>query len=119
MMEIALPRLECGGCRKCCEGDAVPYSTQDNGKGLEVEVRDGRWVIAHKDGQCVYLAPTGCSTYHNQPHRCQVFDCRLYAMQMDAHAKAGATETDRARSRVILEGRRRLSIDLQLTASVV
>ena len=83
--------VPCGSCRACCQrewiildpvaGDVVElYETED-----AIDPKSGRpaKALAHKpDGDCVYLAPSGCSIHGHRPHMCRIFDCRVHYLNM-------------------------------------
>lgn len=65
---------------------------------------DGRLQLAKGEtGNCVYLTKQGCGIHGRAPKMCQVFDCRLYALQ-----KRGQAEKGLHRLAVIAEGEKRL-----------
>lgn len=78
--------------------------------------RDGDWTRTLKhgaDGNCVYLQPTGCSIYGEQPWMCQQMDCRAYFLRVsNLSAQQRAMRfADRSIGPVLAEGKRRLATD--------
>ncbi len=67
--------LVCGTCTLCCEVGRIPIQKAD--VGYETEMDNGKRVIRHERGKCVYL-DAGCKVYAKQPSVCAVFDCRAY-----------------------------------------
>lgn len=98
-------RLDCGGCVKCCKGEAVYLTVHDNPALYDtepVEILPGRYMpidtIAlqlkrRANGDCIYLGEAGCTIYARRPHICKAFDCRIYVANM----KANSSRADRRR----------------------
>lgn len=97
--------LECAGCVKCCQGEAVFLTVHDDPSLYDtepVEILPGRFMPVdtvplqlkrRENGDCVYLGEGGCTIYERRPHICKAFDCRGYV----AHMKANYTRADRRR----------------------
>jgi hypothetical protein len=86
-MDGPLPKLQCGGCRKCCLGDTI---TLDPSKGDDPRayrtkrLEDGRLALRKaRDGNCVYLGKSGCQIYGRQPYMCRVYDCRTHFLNVE------------------------------------
>ena len=79
-----LPKLNCNGCRKCCLGDTVKLSPQDDPRRYRTRLVNGRHELAKgKDGNCIYLGKQGCTIQPRKPLPCRVYDCRVdYEMTM-------------------------------------
>ena len=69
----------CNGCVSCCKSDAVGLYPHEN-MAYQSEPHaffPGQRMIAHKEnGDCVYLAASGCSIHGHAPIKCQTMDCR-------------------------------------------
>ena len=79
MTKPVLTRIvACGTCRLGCVQDAIvlhPECGDDPGQYETVEWL-GCLILKHKpNGECVYLAPGGCSIYERRPAICREFDC--------------------------------------------
>lgn len=109
-MSDLLPPIECGGCRKCCQGDTITLMGSDDPEAFKTDVVDGRHVLQKRiDGSCVYLAKDGCSIYERQPTMCRVFDCRGYYLSLEGDPEALASRLARSQNRApLLEGRWRV-----------
>jgi hypothetical protein len=85
-MASPLPALNCNGCRKCCLGDTIVLGPTDNPALYKTRRReDGAYVLRKKkDGNCLYLGPSGCTIQTTKPKLCRDFDCRVYAQRIAA-----------------------------------
>lgn len=105
-----LPKLSCGGCRKCCLADHTVLQPQDDVTQYKTNLVDGDRVLAKgKDGNCVYLGRKGCQIHGRQPVVCRAYDCRKHFLTKEAdgtfHAAIDGTQMRHA----LLEGRRRVN----------
>ncbi len=78
-----LDPVPCGECRLCCKMMTPLYPEHgDNPANYQTFVlqNPGRPPMVVLDrltnGDCVYLAPGGCSIYESRPYICRSFDCR-------------------------------------------
>ncbi len=78
-------KVPCGGCMLCCQGDAVRLLEEDDPGGYLTEPHPripGALMLAHKpNGDCIYLAETGCSIHDHTPALCRAADCRALAFK--------------------------------------
>jgi hypothetical protein len=77
--------VPCNGCTRCCHGDAVRLTPEDERLGLKTEPHPyiaGALMLAHKpDGACWYLTEHGCSLHPDKPYMCRTMDCRAIAQR--------------------------------------
>ena len=77
--------VPCNGCTLCCQGDAIRLTEEDNPKDYITEPHPyipGALMLAHKEnGDCIYLAETGCSIHDRAPSLCRSADCRSIALK--------------------------------------
>lgn len=75
--------VPCGGCMRCCRGDAIRLLPMDNpARYLTVPHPrySGQLMLDHKpNGDCVYLGEQGCTIQDDKPLMCQEMDCRHIA----------------------------------------
>jgi hypothetical protein len=75
--------VPCDGCVLCCRGDAIrilPHEDVSRWKTEPHPSADGARMLAHKlNGDCIYLAPGGCSIHPDRPQQCRTMDCRTIA----------------------------------------
>lgn len=88
--------VPCNGCTLCCHGDVIrflpgedpsQYQTEPMmvrpGRGLPLKSVPGQVMLAHKlNGDCIYLADSGCSIHERKPRVCREMDCRNLARSM-------------------------------------
>ena len=93
----------CNGCVRCCKGfdlirllpgdDPATYQTMAH------PLRPDALALQHKpNGDCVYLAPDGCSIYERRPLMCRSMDCRVVALTI-TRAQADRLRIPRAYQR--------------------
>ena len=79
--------VPCNGCTLCCQGDAIRLTEEDNTEDYLTEPHPyipGALMLAHKpNGDCIYLAETGCSIHDRAPSLCRSADCRSIAIKYD------------------------------------
>lgn len=78
--------VKCGGCRACCLKDQIMLHPDlgDDVSRYETEAHDDGsvWIAKNPNSTaCRYLGPDGCTIYPDRPYACQIFDCRVYAVQ--------------------------------------
>lgn len=105
-----LPRLNCAGCTKCCEGDTITLQPGEPHKRWKTDFnpQTGQRTIRKnpKTGNCIYLRKGGCSIYGKQPLMCRSYDCRVHflaAVAKDPFAhlsRAGLAGFEEGRARV-------------------
>ncbi len=87
-LERTLPKQDrvetpCQGCTACCrdphmlitvsDEEAKRYRTHRTAAGVrELQRKD--------NGECVYLIDNRCTTYHDRPRACRVYDCRFHML---------------------------------------
>lgn len=73
--------VPCNGCTACCKHDRVFLGPTDDPRAYLWHAEGGFAVLDRKDnGECVYLAGSGCSIHDTAPAICRRMDCReLYA----------------------------------------
>lgn len=65
-------------------GDTVRLHPSDDPSQYKTRCRKGKIELAKtKEGNCVYLGPTGCNIHQRSPYACQRFDCREYALLVE------------------------------------
>lgn len=112
-MLVGLPqphiiKMDCGSCRKCCRGEAIILTSEDDPNSYQChEPKPGVFILDRKPGgDCIYLGEQGCTIWGRHPEVCRVFNCVDFVKRLDEGAYAGFAaklETD-----VTREGRRRL-----------
>jgi hypothetical protein len=84
--------VPCGGCTRCCHGDAVrllPGDDQDRYQTAPHPFLAGARMLAHApNGDCVYLGTDaegvpGCTIHDHRPLQCREMDCRLLAASLN------------------------------------
>lgn len=102
-------KLDCGACRKCCQGGALIVLTEmdDPNRYQCHEIQPDLFALDRKpNGDCIYLGDRGCSIWGGHPEVCRVFDCAAFVRRMDAGAFDAVGP--RIGGDVVREGRRRL-----------
>ena len=62
----------------CCKSDRILLGPTDSREAFRWHKERGQDVLDRKEnGECVYLAETGCSIHDNAPDICKRFDCRV------------------------------------------
>lgn len=78
-----MSNVPCAGCHLCCRNDAVRLLPHEDASKFITEphpIIPGTRMLAHKpDGDCIYLAPYGCTIHDRKPQLCREMDCRRIA----------------------------------------
>jgi len=112
MASTDLPKLDCAGCRKCCESDTISLMPGDIAAFYKTDLINGKRVLRKgADGKCVYLEKTGCAIYGHQPTMCRAYDCRAHVLMTRAKGRAAAAERSGNPGKYpgYVEGERRLA----------
>jgi len=79
--------VPCNGCTLCCQGDAIRLTEEDKAEDYLTETHPyipGALMLAHKpNGDCIYLAETGCGIHDRAPSLCRSADCRSITIKYD------------------------------------
>jgi hypothetical protein len=71
----------CNGCIICCRNDAIRIFDHEDASQWETEPHvmfpDRIMLKRKRNGDCIYLAETGCTIHGNAPIMCKEMDCRL------------------------------------------
>jgi len=67
--------VPCGTCHLCCKM-LTPLRDTEYSKYQWMWVQGRRALKRKPNGDCFYLADTGCSIHDRAPKVCQDFDCR-------------------------------------------
>jgi Fe-S-cluster containining protein len=79
--------VPCGSCTECCKSNQGLFLHPEQGddvQSYQFQVRadpatgNPVYLLATKDGACVYLSPAGCTIYQRRPLLCRTFDCRKH-----------------------------------------
>jgi hypothetical protein len=84
--------VPCGSCHKCCNGETITLTDDENPEQYGVEnlciipSQDGngqslalKW---KENGDCIMLGENGCTVWPNHPTMCKQYDCRLHYIQL-------------------------------------
>lgn len=87
ILKLKIKFVPCNGCTLCCKGDAIRLTEEDNPDDYITEDHSyiaGALMLAHKpNGDCIYLADSGCSIHDHAPLICRSADCRSIALKYD------------------------------------
>jgi Fe-S-cluster containining protein len=110
--------VPCGGCRLCCQGDAVflhPDKGDDPRMYRTVVARhpltgELGFMLAHKpDGTCIYLGAEGCTIHGRAPVSCRIFDCRLMYLRTDRPTRRRMVREGLLSADILVRGRELLA----------
>lgn len=76
--------VPCNGCTVCCRNELLFLHPEMGDNSADYETQPainpftGRIGLAlkHRNGNCVYLGPSGCTIHDRAPAICREFDCR-------------------------------------------
>lgn len=106
--------VPCGKCRLCCQMLIVPLAEEEFERYDWVWVtkmdgtRLGRALRRQPNGDCVYLAESGCSIHGRAPHVCQRFDCRELFLKSDRGGRRQAIKSGKIPKVLFDKGREML-----------
>jgi Fe-S-cluster containining protein len=106
--------VPCNGCTLCCQGDAVRLVPgHDDLSRYHVEPNPyfpGQYMLAHKaNGDCIYLAETGCGIHPDRPYMCRTADCRVIPLRVSRKEARKAADKGLLRLEVWEQGRKLLN----------
>lgn len=108
--------VPCGSCRACCRNEAVVLFPEDGDdpstyEHIVVEAEDGQQLMLlamHRNGDCVYLGPDGCTIHHRAPVICREFDCRRFFLSMSRNDRRITERQAGQKTPIFAAGRARL-----------
>lgn len=83
-MGVALQKVECGACRRCCVGQTIVLHPEAGDDPKQFVTRPGHhpvhgapaYIIPNKpNGECHYLGEDGCQIWGKHPVMCRHYRC--------------------------------------------
>jgi len=97
--------VPCNGCTACCKAaKLIPLLPEETQK-FPHEVRDDVVaLVMKKNGECIYLMPTGCHAHADKPIACRTFDCAAITTVMKDWKPHISFEVHRQAVKILEEG---------------
>lgn len=102
--------VNCDGCTACCKRDRVALGPTDDPRAYRWHVEDNYAVLDRKpNGECVYLAESGCSIHGAAPLICRRFDCSELVAMTPTHVRVIRIEQNPTMAAVYAAGIQRMT----------